>query len=247
MDVVQNDPKVREVYLGEARVASHARHPRSQPVLRRQPHPVGRGPAGAARVMHLPDGPQRHGQDHAAQVHHGPAADRLGCDEYGSAPTSRASCRRSRPTAARGWASPTCRRGARSFRSSPSKRICVSASARGAARKSTRSGAHLRMVPGAQEDAAAARRRSVGRPAAAACDRPGDGARAEAPDPRRAGRRHSAQHRARDRRYHHAPQPRGETHRAAGRTETAVCAPRRERIPHHRQGAHRRRRRQSPR
>ena len=46
-------------------------------------------PAGLA---HLPDGPQRHGQDHAAQVHHGPAAGDSGDDHV----------RRHRPAAAAG-------------------------------------------------------------------------------------------------------------------------------------------------
>ena len=53
-----------------------------------------------------------------------------------------------------------------------------------------------------------ARRRPLGRAAAAAGDRPRAGARAEAADPRRADRRHPAQHRARDRRHHPAAQPR---------------------------------------
>ena len=50
-------------------------------------------------------------------------------------------------------------------------------------------------VPGAEEDAAPARRRSLGRPAAAAGHRARAGARPEAADPRRADRGHPAQHR----------------------------------------------------
>ena len=33
---------------------------------------------GARRFAHLPHGPQRHGKDHAAQVHHGAAAGDVG-------------------------------------------------------------------------------------------------------------------------------------------------------------------------
>ena len=64
------------------------------------------------------------------------------------------------------------------------------------------SGADLRDVPGAEADAAPARRRPLRRPAAAARDRPRARDRARAADPRRAHRRHPAfdhqGHRARD-------------------------------------------------
>ena len=50
------------------------------------------------------------------------------------------------------------------------------------------------LFPGAQADAAAPWRRLVGRPAAAAGDRPGAGGTPEAADPGRADRRHTAQH-----------------------------------------------------
>ena len=53
-----------------------------------------------------------------------------------------------------------------------------------------------------------ARRRPLGRPAAAARDRPRARARADAADPRRADRRHSAEHRPRDRRHHPEAQSR---------------------------------------
>ena len=53
-------------------------------------------------------------------------------------------------------------------------------------------GAHFRAVPGAQGDAAAARRRSVRRPAAAAGDRPRAGDAAAPPGARRADRGHPA-------------------------------------------------------
>ena len=86
----------------------------AEPVVRRQPHAVGRRPRGRGGIAHLPDGPQRHGQDHPAEVHHGPAAD---------------ACRATiafegtdlRPLPGRGAgarsASATCRRAGRSFRS----------------------------------------------------------------------------------------------------------------------------------
>ena len=48
-----------------------------QSVLRRQPHLVGCRSFRAGRLAHVPDGPQRHGQDDAAQMHHGAAADEL--------------------------------------------------------------------------------------------------------------------------------------------------------------------------
>ncbi len=60
----------------------------------------------------------------------------------------------------------------------------------------------LRAVPGAEADAAPARRRPLRRAAAAAGHRARAGARAEAADPRRTDRRHPAEHRARDRRHH---------------------------------------------
>ena len=75
MDEVQNDPKVTEVYLGGRSLLTVAE---PQPVLQRQPHPVGCGPRGRGGFLHLPHGPQRHGQDHAAEVHHGAAADAVG-------------------------------------------------------------------------------------------------------------------------------------------------------------------------
>ena len=50
----------------------------------------------------------------------------------------------------------------------------------------------LRAVPGARRDAGPARRRSLGRPAAAARDRPGDGDAPEAPADGRADRGHPA-------------------------------------------------------
>ena len=71
MDQVQNDPRVIEVYLGGMSVLAVKY---SQSVLRRQPHAVGCRPGRACRFAHVPDGPQRHGQDHTAQMHHGLAA-----------------------------------------------------------------------------------------------------------------------------------------------------------------------------
>ena len=42
---------------------------------------------GAGGLAHVPDGPQRHGQDDAAQVHHGPAAARRPGRSRSTAPT----------------------------------------------------------------------------------------------------------------------------------------------------------------
>ena len=103
-----------------------------------------------------------------------------------------------------------------------------------------RSAAHLRAVSGAQADAESARRQSLRRPAAAAGDRPCDGARAEAAHPRRADRRHSAEHRSRNRRHHPASQSRDRRDGAAGRAEAAVCTPRGQRVRHPRKGTLRR-------
>ncbi len=66
------------------------------------------------RLVHLPDGPQRHGQDHAAALRDGTAARSAGELLYDGQNLRRPRRRSSR----RLWASATCRRGARSFRSS---------------------------------------------------------------------------------------------------------------------------------
>ena len=87
-----------------------------------------------------------------------------------------------------GSASATCRRAARSSRSSPSRRTCRSASASRRTAARAIPAADLRAVSGAQADAAPARRRPVGRPAAAARHRPRARARTDAADPRRADR-----------------------------------------------------------
>ena len=106
MDKVQNDPRVREVYLGSVSVLD-SQSP--QPVLRRQPHVVGRGSCRPRRFAHVPDGPQRHGQDDASQMHHGSAGGEF----------RRHHIRRQRvdqaapPSSGQGSASGMCRRGAK--------------------------------------------------------------------------------------------------------------------------------------
>jgi urea transport system ATP-binding protein len=51
---------------------------RGEPVVRREPHAVGRRHGRDARVAHVRHGSQRHGKDDAAQMHHGAAADDIG-------------------------------------------------------------------------------------------------------------------------------------------------------------------------
>ena len=65
-----------------------------------------------------------------------------GAMSYGSVPRVPI-CRNSRRIGARDSALPTCRRVARSFRSSPWRRICASVSARGAARRSREVPEHI--------------------------------------------------------------------------------------------------------
>ena len=65
----------------------------AQSVVRRQPHAVGRRSRRPAGLADVPHGPQRHGQDHAAEVHHGPAAGDVGRDRV---------CRHRHPRAAGG-------------------------------------------------------------------------------------------------------------------------------------------------
>ena len=98
----------------------------------------------------------------------------------------------------------------------------------------------VRALPGAREDAAPARRRPLGRAAAAAGHRPGAGAGPQAAHPRRADRGHPAQHRARDRRRPHAPQPGGQADRPAGRAEAPLRPPGGRSLRHHGPRAHRR-------
>ena len=72
MDDVQNDPRVIEVYLGRMSLLAVSRRSTSRTAAATR---CGTSiSAVAAGLAHLPHGPQRHGQDDAAQVHHGPAA-----------------------------------------------------------------------------------------------------------------------------------------------------------------------------
>ena len=141
------------------------------------------------RLAHVPDGPQRHGQDDAAQMHHGSAA--------GAAPAASPSTgadllkcpAEQRARLGIGYV-PQGREIFSHLTVEENLRVGLGVRKNGAARDSE---PHLRPVSRAEADAEPARRRSFGRPAAAARDRPRAGARAEAADPRRAHRRDSAQ------------------------------------------------------
>ena len=67
---------------------------------------------GAGRIAHLSDGAQRHGQDHAAQVHHGPAARGLAARSVSAIAIFEPCPLKAAPR----WASGTYRRAARFFR-----------------------------------------------------------------------------------------------------------------------------------
>ena len=118
---------------------------------------VGRQPRRARGIAHVPDGPQRHGQDHAAQVHHGTAARGVGRDRVRRPRSSRA--------AARSTGAPRHRlraAGPRDFPAAHRRRKparwasgSVRGSRTGAPRRAHDSAEDLRPVSGAEDDAAA--------------------------------------------------------------------------------------------
>ena len=194
---------------GAERSARHrgvsGRHERAagqgpQPVLRRQPHAVGRRSRRAGGLAHLPDGPQRHGQDHAAQVHHGPAAGDVRRRSRSTARDLRALPAEERARLGIGYV-PQGREIFPQLTVEENLRIGLGVRKNGPRAIPPRI---FDLFPVLKTDAAPARRRSLGRAAAAARHRPRAGARADAADPRRADRRHSAEHRPRNRRHHPA-------------------------------------------
>ena len=70
MDQVQNDPRSSKCIWANER-GRHAIHQEPGPVLRRQPYAVGRHDGDPEGLGHVPHGPQRHGQDHAAPLRDG--------------------------------------------------------------------------------------------------------------------------------------------------------------------------------
>src|SRR5690606_19025521 len=100
----------------------------------------------------------------------------------------------------------------------------------------------LRALPRLEDDARPARRRPLGRPAAAARDRPRARARAEPADSRRADRRHTAKRRQGDRRRHQPPAQRARHDGARRRAKAAVRAALLRSLLHHGQGPRRRER-----
>ncbi len=175
-------------------------------------------------LVHLPHGPQRRRQDDDPQVHHGPPAAR----GRHHPPRRRAALRRSRRNHAR---DPQDRLRPARPRDLPAPHGRGESPHR--PRDQPRSGRTPRLrdrprhLSRAAPDAASPRRRPLGRPAAAARDRPRTRPRADVPHPRRADRRHPAEHRARDRRHHGATEPRAGHHGPAGRAEAAARPPRR--------------------
>ncbi len=100
----------------------------SESVLRQQPHVVGHRSRCSAGFAHVPDGPERDGQDHAAEMRHGSSAHALGSIEFDGIDLAK------RPAEQRarigiGYVP----QGRESFRSSLSRRICGSVSGSGRA------------------------------------------------------------------------------------------------------------------
>ena len=107
--------------------------------------------AVAAGLAHVPDGPQRHGQDHAAQVHHGPAADDLRRRSRSTAPICAALPAEQRATLGIGYV-PQGREIFPQLTVEENLRVGLGVRKNGP-RAIPR--AHLRAVPGAEEDAEA--------------------------------------------------------------------------------------------
>src|SRR2546425_637915 len=152
-----------------------ARGQGAQSVLRRQPHAVGRRsrrPGGRPNVSH---GPQRHGEDHAAQVHHGSSAgdvrrDRLQRDRSAQTSRGRSRAPRDRLRAARSG----------DILASDGRGESARRPWRAREQREVDSAVRLRSVSHVEADAASAWRRPP-RPAAAATgDRPRARARADA-------------------------------------------------------------------
>ncbi|PRD36780.1 UNVERIFIED_CONTAM: livG [Trichonephila clavipes] len=199
--------------------SAHAEHTQDQPVLRPEPHHPGCRSRDRCRPVCLPDGPQRRGQDHAAEMPDGHTAaerrrNRLRWPVHPPAVDRNARARRHRLCAAGARHLPHADRGGEPARGA------------GRAARPAASGAraHLSALPGAQGNARPARRRPVRRAAATAGHRPRPGAGAPAAGAGRADRRHPAQYRSRDRRGHQAAERGGGADGAAGGAEAALRA-----------------------
>ena len=184
---------------------SDARDQGTQPVLRRQPHPVGCDltvPHGSCTVLMGRNGM---GKTTLLQMHHGACCrPRSGSIHVRRRGPARAAGR-ARARLGIGYV-PQGREIFSQLTVEENLRIGLGACAR--TRRKDVPEHIFEMFPVLKQMATAPRRRSVRRPAAATGHRPRAGDRAEAADPRRTHRRHSAQHRARDRRRDHAPEPR---------------------------------------
>ena len=108
VDQVQQDERVLEVYLGRSGARRRARMLERRGArrrLRREPGALGRRPSSVpAGERGLPHGPQRRGQDHAAQDHHGaPARPRRGRIVFDGTDITRPAARASGPRAGIGY------------------------------------------------------------------------------------------------------------------------------------------------
>ncbi|KAF1855369.1 hypothetical protein Lal_00004281 [Lupinus albus] len=167
---------------------NRASSPSAASILRRQPHPPRPVVRGEGRRGHLPARAQRRGQDHPAEMPHGPDPGQGRRGELGGqadhrfqAAPARARRHRLRAPGPRDLPAPDGG-GEPAHGPVPLQRPGSQGGAR----------VHLRAVPGAAGDEAPPRRRPLRRPAATAGHRPRPGQPAAPADPRRAHRRHPA-------------------------------------------------------
>ena len=156
-------------------------------VLRRQPCAAAGQPGSEEGRGDLHPRPQRGRQDQPVAGDLRAQPDPLRPYPLGGPRPDRASRRTTAPAPGWRW----CRRAARSSRACRCWRTCAPASPP-AAQPAPHPGRDLHAVPGAEGHAGPARRRFVGRPAAAIGDRPRAGDAAAPVDPRRADRGHPA-------------------------------------------------------